>query len=973
MGAHALLSFVAFVVSGFTFTYVFAQHRRSPVNRACLLLAGWFSAWMLASFLLWADAEAVSHTQLRDLLSVAWVPAGFLMLHFTYAFLGRPRDRVYRFFLSIAAVLLSALLISGIAAVARGSLGSVADSGSLVSHPIVIAPGVLLPAIYCAFAVLDVRRTRSDPAARGHLSLILTAILLTFVVGPTFDVIIPWVSERHGYESAETLSIIAFSVCAFVAVRRYGFVPLGIERVVPDLKYQDHLQRLVYERTQELVCANELLEGEIMERRSREAELRRQETLLGAAAQATNCLLTISDTSAAMRNAVSILGEAIGVDRICILEEAITSRGPRVKELFDWRRCSEDSESLPPLSSPLSWIQPSIEAWNGHLHRGQIVEVDSDDLEGEAGRIARSEGIRSVMIVPAHVVDDVWGYVCFVDCYGRKRWTDNEKRVLMTVAAGMAGAVRQRRVEKAYREGQDRLRGIVENALDLICELGEDGRYVYASPSHASTMGYSSEDLLGRDFFEFVHPEERESARREFKLALASLSSIHLEVRYRHPSGTWRRLETNGKPYRSVTGEVLAVLVSRDITRRKQVEDELLKSNKLESLGILAGGIAHDFNNILGIIWSNISLAKLVARDQATVAERLAEAEKVLTRARDMTKQLLTFARGGEPVKKTASLADLVRESARFSLSGTGVAVQLTEAEDLWPVDVDEGQINQVFNNIFINAHQAMPDGGTVTVSVENAYVTPDRGTPLPAGRYVVASVRDTGTGMDSGTIMRIFDPYFTTKQNGSGLGLTTAYSIVKKHNGHISVSSQKGEGAVFTVYLPASTADGRLIKASAAGLLNGSGRILVMDDEEAFRRALVELLREAGYEAEAACDGREAIDLYSEALKQGRPYDAVIMDLTVRGGLGGKETIRRLKALDQNVRAIASSGYSDDPIMADYASYGFAAVLVKPYTTSELAEALRACSRLDARGNRDSSGGSSAENRGDAAAETEE
>lgn len=955
MGAHALLSLAAFVVSGFTFTYVLAQHRRSPVNRAFLLLTGWFAAWMLVSFLLSTVLRGVSHTQLRSMHSVAWAPVGFLVLHFTYALLERRRDLVYYLAFTVAAVLLSALIVLGVAATTRELPGPVTERGPLIVHPLMTAPGVLLPTVYCWFAVRDAWRKGFDPVDRGQLSLILIAIVLTFGVGPGVDVIILWASGGSEYEPTGLLSIIALSICVFAVVRRYGSLSLAIERVDADRKYQDHLQRLVYERTQELICANELLEGEIWERRSREAELRHQETILRAASQATSCLLTIFDTSAAIQKAVSILGEAIGVDRICILEEAIARREHRVKEVFDWRRRPGDSNGRSTRSSSFLWIQPTIEACSADLRRGRVVEVDAGDLQGEASKAARSDGIRSVMIVPAQVGDDVWGYVCFVDCYGRKRWTDHEKWVLMTVAAGIAGAVKQRRVEEAYREGQDRLRGIVENALDLICELGEDGRYVYASPSHASTMGYSSEDLLGRDFFEFVHPEEREWARREFQLALASRSSVHLEVRYRHPGGAWRRLEINGKPYRSVTGDVLAVLVSRDITRRKQVEDELLKSNKLESLGILAGGIAHDFNNILGILWSNISLAKLLARDQAMVVEHLAEAERVLARARDMTKQLLTFARGGEPVKKTTSLADLVRESARFSLSGTGVAIQITETDDLWPVDVDEGQINQVFNNIFINAHQAMPEGGTITVSVENAFVTPDRGTPLPAGRYVVASVRDTGTGMDSDTTTRVFDPYFTTKQYGSGLGLTTAYSIVKKHNGHISVSSQEGEGTVFTVYLPASTASGSLIKAPAAGLLNGSGRILLMDDEEAFRCALVRLLREAGYEAEAACDGREAIDLYSEALRKGHPYDAVIMDLTVRGGLGGKETIHRLRELDPNVKAIASSGYSDDPIMAEYECYGFAAVLAKPYTAGELAEALHACSQLDARSGSDS------------------
>ena len=414
--------------------------------------------------------------------------------------------------------------------------------------------------------------------------------------------------------------------------------------------------------------------------------------------------------------------------------------------------------------------------------------------------------------------------------------------------------------------------------------------------------------------------------------------------------GYERLISANAAPIYDHDRDIIGVvMVFRDITAEKRIEEELLNARRIESLGILAGGIAHDFNNLLTGILGNITLAKMTADEGTPVVEKLSRAEKACMRARDLTQQLLTFSRGGAPVKKTAAITDLLKETALFALRGSNVQCHFEIEDNLWPAEIDEGQIAQVINNLVINADQAMPDGGIITVSAGNVQVKNSKRLPLKPGRYIKITVRDTGAGINAANIDKIFDPYFSTKKTGSGLGLASCYAIIKKHDGYIHVESQNGHGAAFTFYLAASSTQVVDLREEAQD--NGdeqTGRILIMDDEEMILELTRELLSSHNFAVSVSRDGKEAIAAYQDAMREGNPFDVVIMDLTIPGGMGGKEAIQKLRQIDPSVKAIVSSGYSMDAAMSDFESHGFVAVVPKPYKAGTLLRVIREVLAMD-------------------------
>ncbi len=475
-----------------------------------------------------------------------------------------------------------------------------------------------------------------------------------------------------------------------------------------------------------------------------------------------------------------------------------------------------------------------------------------------------------------------------------------------------------------------------------------DRSITFMNPVAEALTGWSQEDANGlpiEDVFLIISEMSREPIENPVERVLAKGDATDLpnNTVLISKDGKERIIADSGSPIHDKEGRIIgAVMVFRDITEKVKMEEDLQKAQKLESIGILAGGIAHDFNNLLTAILGNISLAKMFTSGEDKIHQKLAEAEKASLRARDLTLQLLTFSRGGAPIRKATSIPGIIEESVAFSLSGSRTICRFDIPEDLWPADIDEGQISQVINNLIINADQAMPEGGEIKVKCENLLLVDERLSAIRPGRYILLTITDQGEGIKEENLHRIFDPYFTTKKQGKGLGLAMVYSIVRNHGGRINVESTAGAGTTFTIYLPAASTAVAQEQGHVAETSMIRGKILIMDDEEKIRLVAGEILELAGYDVEYARDGNEAVELYRKAMDGARPFAAVIMDLTIPGGMGGKEAIEALRDLDRDIKAIVSSGYSNDEILSDYKGYGFSGVIGKPYLAEELTRVLQ-------------------------------
>ena len=628
------------------------------------------------------------------------------------------------------------------------------------------------------------------------------------------------------------------------------------------------------------------------------------------------------------------LAESLAMDYVCIdsLEgDLLTAR--TVAVYFDGR--FEDNVSYTLHDTPC----------------GEVVGTDVCLFpDGVRHRFPRDVVLQD-MKANSYVGVTLWSHdhrpIGLIAVIGRQPLADPKlaESILKLVAIRAAGELERKRAEEELRESEQRLDLALRSAHMGVWrwEIKENRRYFDALTCQLLGIDAATFTGAAEDFFRVVHPDDRE------KIKSALTRTIEQDVIYRPayrvvwPDGSLRYITARGRLVRGDKGEPVRISgILWDITEQRLLEEERMNTQKLEAVGTLAGGIAHDFNNLLQGIFGYISMAKFTLDQKERSLAMLEQAEQALHMSVNLTTQLLTFSKGGKPVKRKMLLQPVIENSVKFALSGSRSEYHLELDEGLWAVEADEGQIGQVIQNIVLNADQAMPEGGAIVITAKNI-PSPERAhyKLLTTGKYVEVSIKDTGIGISELYLQKIFEPYFTTKEKGSGLGLATSYSIVNNHGGVIDVSSELGKSTTFFIYLPAVEAAREIREEYAGTPAAGKGKILVMDDEEFVLNIAGEMIKALGHEVDFAKDGDSAIEKCHAAMKSGRPYDIVILDLTIRGGMGGRETVGRLLSIDNTIRAIVSSGYSDNAVMSDYHKYGFKARLSKPYKLEDLRRTL--------------------------------
>jgi len=889
MNYYAFIPLCTFVINIFTWTYIYTQKRHTAVNRAYLALAAFSALWMFDLFILWSPVPDDFLMPLEKITTITGFIVAFLFVNFTYEFLEKKKDFIY-YFLStivIVSIIIDSFTNYYVYGYTKYHWGVSLQPGKNFL-PIVFGIFVA-PMLFSLFLLYKRRSSVNDKNMRNQLTFLLQGTTLFFLVNITSDFILPHIFHFEEIVRIGIPAGILQSLFTFLAVRKYNFLSISFEEICNSLF--DNLKDgiVIVDNNENIVQMNDyakkIFNLENLKINIKISDLITDYRFQDCYKDYEGFIHSKNDKRLISMSQANIRQYSVDLGKILIIRDITENKKAQI-ELY------ENKEKLEKLAHELAEMNASLE--QKVLERTILLQSSNEQL------------LREI----------------------------NERE----------------RAEAALAAETERLSITLRSIGDGVITTDIAGTIVLLNPAAEHLTGWAQEQALGRplhDIFSIIDEKTGEPCPNLAEEVLQDDGFVD-PVRYsilRAKDGAERIITESGAPILDKEGRVLGVvLVFRDMTEKRKLEEELIRADKLESMGLLAGGIAHDFNNVLTAIIGNLALAKLSLHEEQDVLQILDEAEKASLRATNLTQQLLTFSKGGLPIKKLCSIKNLIKEWVEFSSRGSNIRPVFFIQDDLWPANIDEGQINQVINNLIINACQAMERGGLLEIhakNMDNTETNTEQILHMEKGKYIEIAVKDQGLGITEEHLQKIFDPYFTTKEKGSGLGLFTAYAIIKKHHGYLRVDSEVGIGTTFYIYLPATEVDLSASQDRQASDLVGTGKILVMDDEEMIREMTRALLERFGYEVELAKDGIQALEIYQQASHAGRPFDAILLDLTIPGSMGGKETVRALHEFDPAAKAIVVSGYSNDPILAEYHHYGFCGYLVKPYPSQELLRVL--------------------------------
>lgn len=644
------------------------------------------------------------------------------------------------------------------------------------------------------------------------------------------------------------------------------------------------------------------------------------------------------------------------IERLQLAEEVLTEREAHFRSLIE--NGSDiivllDPEGVIDYASPS--VQRAMEIEPENLIGKSVFDyIHPEDLQGAVQAVREAMDTDEAgppLVGRVRHRDGSW---LFLECFLKRLPGRNGRRRLVVNARDVSARLA---AEQAMRESEEKYRQIFSKERDAIMLIDTATyRFLDVNDSTQALFSRSAAELYEMTLTEVsAEPEET----KESIAQCVRDGSLWVPIRwYLKPDGTRFPVEISAGVF-TWKGRTVMCSILRDISQRIKTEEELLRASRIEATALLAGGIAHDFNNLLSIILGNIKLVQMDLGSENPRLKPLLEAEQAVVRATQLTQKFLTFASGGAPRKRRVPVESLVSDTVQLALSGSDIGIHMELPDGLLPVEVDPKQMSEVVFNITVNAREAMPNGGTLLVTAENADLPASDLEPAQtqgtSNRYVRIAFQDSGTGISREDLPKIFDPYFSTKQRGTqkgmGLGLSVVHSIVKRHGGHLSVRSEPGQGTTIEILLPAATVPQCEAEPEAPHVeaLPKGMRVLLMDDEELFRNMAGEMLRRLGCtHVGLAADGDDAVARFVEAREQGEPFETVILDLLIRGGKGGRETLARLQAIDPSIKAVATSGYHDDPVLADCRSFGFDAALEKPFRMRDLQEVLNAVAAID-------------------------